>query len=84
MLYYGQATPPDYDLSEVTAPGYIIYAEKDEISNSVIDIPALCNALGNCIEMIMVRKKNFGHLDFLIGKNAPSFVYPKIIELLSK
>lgn len=83
MERYGNSTPPDYNLSAVTAPGYLIYSGNDWVVDHVIDVPKLFERLGNNVETYFIEIKTFNHLDYLFGISAPSDVYSAILELFS-
>ncbi|KAJ8953101.1 hypothetical protein NQ318_013445 [Aromia moschata] len=80
---YGSLTPPDYDLTKITAPVHLIYGHNDWLA-AVVDVNKLCNALPNCVDKLEVADKHFNHLDFLYGINAPTLVYDHVIEIFSK
>lgn len=80
---YGLPTPPDYNLTAVTAPGYLIYAGNDWVADHKIDIPHLYNLLGNCLGTFFIEIPTFNHLDYLFGTHAPTVVYSTLIDLFN-
>jgi len=74
---YGQATPPQYDVSQIDTPVYIFWADHDwlappkEVQNL---IPKLRHIAGN------VYLTDFNHLDFILGMRAAPEVYWPIIR----
>ncbi|XP_071452980.1 lipase 3-like [Hetaerina americana] len=80
---YGQDTPPEYNLSLVTAPVYLYYAENDWLSN-VDDVEELHSKLPNVIQKFDVNDKKFNHLDFLWAIDVKELVYDNIMALMEK
>lgn len=83
LHHYQSLYPPEYDLEKITAPIYLIYSLNDWMS-SEIDVNRLYKKLANCRGKFVVADKNFNHLDFLYGIDAPELVYSKVIGLASK
>lgn len=81
MLAYGQATPPDYQLSNVTCPVVIYSAAKDKFATRP-DLERLGEALGQRPVTTTVSDPNFNHLDYLWGSNAPDILYPEVMQLI--
>ena len=82
MKHYGQATPPEYDLSKVNAKMIIFYGDMDLVYNKD-DALLTIDKLGSNV----VATENlpaFNHLDFVFGKSANTMVYDKIINHLKK
>ncbi|RZB40755.1 Abhydro lipase domain containing protein, partial [Asbolus verrucosus] len=80
---YGSLVPPDYDLSAITAPVYLLYSHNDWLAGEV-DVVKLCEKLGNCAEKFLISEDTFNHLDFVVGIRAPELVYNKLISLMAK
>ncbi|KAG5897123.1 hypothetical protein JTB14_025077 [Gonioctena quinquepunctata] len=80
---YGESTPPDYDLSNITTPSYIIHSKNDWVAVTK-DVDRLAAALGNLKGKYLVDDDLFNHSDFIFGINAPALVYSKIVSLLSQ
>jgi hypothetical protein len=76
---YGNIQPPSYDLSAVTAPVYLYYADNDWMA-AVEDVNELAGKLGNVVKKIRIPYEKFNHLDFLYASDADSLLYRKIIE----
>ncbi|CAH0397142.1 unnamed protein product [Chilo suppressalis] len=81
LKYYGSVTPPEYPLHEITLPIALMSAQNDWLSGS-IDVSNLYVRLVNPIEHYVVPMKEFNHIDFLWGIDAPKLVYAKLIRLL--
>lgn len=84
MEKYGSTEPPDYDLSKIMAPGYLFYAPNDWVCDYVFDVPKLYKSLGNCTGKFLVPIESFNHLDHIIGMNATSLVYSRILKLFDQ
>ncbi|XP_046394636.1 lipase 3-like [Ischnura elegans] len=83
LRIYGQEVPPDYNLSLVTAPIYLHYAENDWLAN-VEDVMDLSNKLPNVVEKLEVSDHDFNHLDFLWAIDVKELVYNNITMLMKK
>ncbi|KAL1509736.1 hypothetical protein ABEB36_004428 [Hypothenemus hampei] len=84
MKYYGQMTPPSYDLSQITAPTYLIYSKNDWLSAQT-DVEKLCSHMSNgCAGKIILTDFQFNHLDYTYGIDAPALVYNKVISLFAR
>lgn len=79
---YGMLNPPEYDLSKTTAPVVIYYGESDTFVDS-IDVTILYDKISNPKGLYRVPKKEFNHLDFLWGMNAPSLIYEPVLKLMN-
>lgn len=78
---YQQPTPPDYNLSNITAPVALYYAQADSIS-VVDDIVKLQKQLPNVIKNYLVPHEKFNHADFVLGISAPHLVYDEIMKTI--
>ncbi|XP_030749370.1 lipase 3-like [Sitophilus oryzae] len=84
MNKYGSLFPPQYDLSKITAPVYLIYSQNDWLSAEK-DVDKLCNDIGaGCKGMILMSDFQFNHLDYMFGIRAPTLVYNKVISLFAR
>lgn len=73
---YNEMTPPDYDLSKITAKVYLIYSKTDFLSND-IDVEKLYVDLPNAEKFLITDQ--FSHVDYLYGIYANELVYKHII-----
>lgn len=80
---YGSSTPPDYDLSKITLPIHLFWAQNDLLSSEK-DIKKLHERLPSKTEIYMVPDPDFNHLDYLWAVDAPSLVNNKLLESLNK
>ncbi|KAF6216011.1 hypothetical protein GE061_000348 [Apolygus lucorum] len=77
---YGQPTPPEYDLSKITAQVNLHYAKNDWISR-VPDVQKLNRHLPNS-KLYEVSFELFNHLDFLWAKDVNELLYNGMIKAL--
>uniref|UniRef100_A0AAR5PTV1 Lipase n=2 Tax=Dendroctonus ponderosae TaxID=77166 RepID=A0AAR5PTV1_DENPD len=84
MAQYGRVTPPRYDVTQITAPTYMIYSKNDWLSAET-DVNKLCNKMGDgCKGKILMSDFKFNHLDYMFGIDAPTLVYSKVISLFGR
>ncbi|XP_069681272.1 lipase 3-like [Periplaneta americana] len=80
---YDQDTPPDYDLSQVTAATVLMFSDNDWLSD-VQDVDILHSKLSNVVLKYRIPDDMFNHLDYLYAKDVNTLVYEKVLELLSE
>lgn len=78
---YGTETPPDYDMSRITAPVIVHYTDNDLLVDP-IDVEQLYSELGNPAGLIKVPMPEFNHLDFTWGKDARTLLYDRMLPLM--
>ncbi|CAB3373681.1 Hypothetical predicted protein [Cloeon dipterum] len=83
MDHYGQHTPPQYDLSKITAKIYLHYSENDWMSHPN-DVVELFEKLPNCLGKFRVPLPEFNHLDFLWAIDVKELLYNTIFSLLNR
>lgn len=81
MIQYGNATPPEYNLTNIKRPVYLMYAQND-IFSSAIDVERVSKKLSNLVGMYKVPRDGFGHLDYLFGKDAVELVYKPLVRVM--
>ncbi|CAH2084568.1 unnamed protein product [Euphydryas editha] len=77
LLRYGQESPPDYDLANVTVPVVFFFSSNDWLSD-IVDVSLLYNALPNVYNTYYVE--NFNHFDYMYADIAKDLVYSNIIK----
>ncbi|XP_049837009.1 lipase 3-like [Schistocerca gregaria] len=82
-LEYGSISPPDYDLSKVTAKVVLHYSNNDWCAG-VKDVDRLYEELPNCIGRFLVAEDSFSHLDFMWAIHAKELVYDKVVSLMNQ
>lgn len=81
MEHYGQAIPPPYNLSRVTCPTIMLWANNDWLADPK-DAALLAKQLPNLQQNIEIPYKFFNHLDFLWATNAYEMVNHFILKYL--
>ncbi|KAF2885968.1 hypothetical protein ILUMI_20205 [Ignelater luminosus] len=76
---YGQTTPPEYDLSKITAPVAMYYGSKDPACAKE-DVDKAASEISNLV--INKRIEGFSHIDVLWGIDVVPLLYNDIIELM--
>ncbi|XP_012231415.1 lipase 3 [Linepithema humile] len=83
MQIYKAPQPPDYNLSNITTPIALFYADNDWLNN-VIDVKRLYNSLTNVLDTYRVSFPKFNHIDFLWAKDAPTLVYDRLLQIMKR
>ncbi|KAJ8727854.1 hypothetical protein PYW08_016239 [Mythimna loreyi] len=78
---YGAGSPPEYDLSKVTAPIKLFWSKNDLLSSEK-DVRELYNKLPSKPEMFLVPDEKFNHLDYLWAIDAPRLLNQEILNSL--
>lgn len=81
LAKYGRFTPPEYNLAAVSTPVFLHYAQNDKVAVPK-DATTLSTKLGNVKEFRLVNNPDFGHLEFVFGKDVKTLVYDYIIGKL--
>merc|ERR1712002_337772 len=83
MEHYGQETPPEYDLSKVTAPVALFWGENDWMADPA-DVMELASGLPNILPggIHRVDFDQWNHNDFATGIDAVPLVYDYIMEFM--
>lgn len=79
--FYGTSTPPEYILSNVTAPAYLYHAEQDILTEKS-GIDRLSQELPHLQAYRVIP--DFNHLDVMLGKNARELLYKDILKFMLK
>ncbi|XP_035891469.1 lipase 3-like [Anopheles stephensi] len=79
VLIYGSASPPQYNLSLVTAPVAMYYGMNDFLATPE-DVHRLAEKLPNLKKSVAVDDDLFNHLDFLIANDVRHLLYEPVIE----
>jgi len=83
LKHYKQKTPPNYDLSTVKAPVFLMWGQEDFLADPT-DVAWLAPQLPNLVENIRIPDDNFNHADFLYHVNATTLCYNTILEKLNR
>nr|XP_039250443.1 gastric triacylglycerol lipase-like [Styela clava] len=79
MKAYGQESPPEYDVSKISTPVALFLGSRDDLADPR-DARMLAAKLRSMVHFRMI--KSWDHLDFMWGKDAPSMLYPDIVEFI--
>uniref|UniRef100_A0A182NS05 Partial AB-hydrolase lipase domain-containing protein n=1 Tax=Anopheles dirus TaxID=7168 RepID=A0A182NS05_9DIPT len=81
---YGRATPPGYNLENISTPIALFYANNDWLAGPK-DVANLFDQLHRTsIGMFKIPNDNFNHVDFLWGNDAPEVVYKQLLMLMQR
>ncbi|KOB70584.1 Lipase [Operophtera brumata] len=75
---YGSLTPPEYNLSLVTAPAYLHYGLADR-QVDYRDLLKLANILPNVVKVNQAERETFNHFDFLWAMDVKEVMYDDIV-----
>jgi len=79
--HYGQPTPKNYDLKQVTAPTAIFKADADDLAD-LVDIDLLVNELPNVVFDHLVAINGWTHADYIAAMDADVLVYDYVLDLI--
>lgn len=79
---YGMAQPPDYDISQITAPVALFACEGDTLSD-LKDVAKLKGGLPNVVYYYEMGE-DWGHAHYLLARTARTKYMPNLIKLLDK
>ncbi|EFN62712.1 Lipase 1 [Camponotus floridanus] len=81
LLIYNLTEPPNYNLSNITIPIVLFYADNDWLIDTE-DVKKLYHSLPNVVDMYKVPWSKFNHVDFIWAKDAPKLVYDRILKIM--
>ncbi|XP_071548519.1 gastric triacylglycerol lipase-like [Panulirus ornatus] len=81
ILHYGQAQPPEYDVTNIKIPITMFWANNDWLTSEK-DVHRLQEMLPHTEACYKVPNPAFSHLDFLWATDARSLVYEKVFDIL--
>lgn len=82
---YGTRTPPEYNVTKILVPSYIIYGVGDwtttrrDALNLFRKLPEEAR-----LGIYGVTKIAFNHIDFIFGREAKPIVYDHVLEVIRK
>lgn len=87
MAYYGQPTPPIYDMTKIPhdLPLFLTYGGRDTLS-VVADVEALLRDLqGHDQDKLKTQLvPEYGHGDFIMASNAKDIVYNQVLDFFKQ
>lgn len=79
---YGQPSPPQYDLTQISAPVALFYSDADLITAST-DVQNLISQLSNLVfEQRLDASVAFDHVDYVWAKDVAQIVYADLLDLI--
>lgn len=83
MREYGSYVPAEYDVRKVSAPTALLGGPADGFADPR-DLDILADKLPNVLYNKQVDSDGFGHLNFILGRDAKSLVYDNVLETFNK
>eukprot|EP01087_Luapelamoeba_hula_P010795 TRINITY_DN2876_c0_g1_i2.p1 TRINITY_DN2876_c0_g1~~TRINITY_DN2876_c0_g1_i2.p1 ORF type:complete len:316 (-),score=28.97 TRINITY_DN2876_c0_g1_i2:8-955(-) len=83
IQHYGQPTPPQYDLGNITLPVALFTGTNDYLADPE-DVAQLKEALPEGNPVFELNEASYGHADFILAPDAARLIYPSILKLLQK
>nr|CAD7577381.1 unnamed protein product [Timema californicum] len=83
LATYGSLTPPDYDLSKITAPVFLHWSDNDWMADTK-DVRELQSKLPNVKGSIRVPLATFNHLDYMWAIDVKPLLYDTVLENMKK
>lgn len=80
LIYYDSPHPPDYQLSNVSAPIHL-YGAQEDLLTPPNDIEHLKRLLPNVKSYEIID--DYNHMDVILGRSARANVYEKIIKSMN-
>ncbi|KAG8180327.1 hypothetical protein JTE90_016361 [Oedothorax gibbosus] len=83
VIHYNQTTPPEYDVSKITAPVALLWALGDTLADPD-DVVVLQSKLKSLVSSYCVPLPSFNHNDFVQALDANRLVYDEVMRLLKE
>jgi len=83
VAVYGREEPPEYKLEEVTCPVLLFWGQKDWMAQPR-GVAAIAARLPGLIDSVKVAHEKWNHLDFMWGQEAPTLLFPQILEAMKQ
>lgn len=80
---YGSEKPPSYNLTKVVAPVAYFYGKHDTVIVPEDQLNAM-KLIPNIVDKYEVPYKKFTHMDMVVGNDAESMVYQRVLKLMKK
>ena len=80
-IVYKRISPPEYNLWKVRAPVAIYHSQNDWLAVTK-DVEKLVKSLPNVVHKYLVPHKQFNHIDFTWGIDAPFLVFDEIMSIM--
>ncbi|XP_055845213.1 lipase 3-like [Episyrphus balteatus] len=79
LKVYGQATPPNYNESNIVAPVRFYHGDNDKLA-PLVDVKRMEKLLPNLVESYDVPVKEWTHIDFIFALDVKELINDKIIR----
>ncbi|KAJ8675726.1 hypothetical protein QAD02_011512, partial [Eretmocerus hayati] len=83
LRIYNNKEPPEYNISKISVPIAIYWAENDFLSRPA-DVVRLYEKLEKKIGLFKIEDPKFNHEDFIWGIGAPELVYKRLLEVMEE
>ncbi|XP_050514665.1 uncharacterized protein LOC114329267 isoform X1 [Diabrotica virgifera virgifera] len=80
---YKSISPPEYNVSAITAPIAIYYSQNDFFA-AVKDVELLASHLPNIAKLRMIEDKRFNHVDYIWAKDVGTIINEDVIATQNK
>lgn len=80
--YYNQATPPEYNLSNITTPVAIVWSMNDKLADPA-DVGLLEGKLKTLVSSYCVPFAPFNHGDYILAVDAHKLYFDQVLSLLA-
>ncbi|XP_013200390.1 lipase 3 [Amyelois transitella] len=78
---YGTFKPPAYNLTAITTPVFLHYADNDWLSTPN-DVDKLLKEVNSAVGKYRVPLAKFNHLDFVFAINAKELIYDRLLNIM--
>lgn len=80
---YGSFKPPAYNLSAITTPVFLHYADNDWLATPD-DVDKLLKEVKSAMGKYRVPMAKFNHLDFVFAINAKELIYDRMLNIMTQ
>ncbi|KAL6051175.1 Gastric triacylglycerol lipase-like [Balamuthia mandrillaris] len=84
LLHYGQPFPPSYNLSALLQPPIALFTGSNDYLADPEDVLRLLSELPRETLVDFHNEPDYAHLDFILGMDARTRIFPKVLDLLKK
>ena len=84
MALYNSSLPPTVDISRATPPHALYLAQNNDYICQPGDYNRLMAELPNVVSKLTVDWPDWNHMDFFTAIDAPTLLYPHILDTMDK
>ncbi|XP_066595021.1 gastric triacylglycerol lipase-like isoform X2 [Prorops nasuta] len=81
--YYGQLSPPEYNITKTSVPIVIFYSSNDSLTADFTGLLMFLKQIPNLIGFYNIPDQLFNHVDFLYASHAYELIYKSTIEIMN-